>query len=90
METRIDCPPEPHLRKKLKETLETMPEEIVSLSIDFSNVSIITGSSISKLLKLRRILEERKGKLVLCNVSPKTRGIFETTELHKVFRFSNG
>jgi anti-anti-sigma factor len=85
METHIECPPEPCLRKKLKETLETMSEEVVNLSIDLSKVSTVTGSSISKLLRLREILEGRKGKVILCNVSPQTRGIFRTTNLEKVF-----
>lgn len=89
METHIFCPPEPHLRKKLTETLESMPEEIINLLIDFSNVGIVTGSSISKLLKLRKILEERNGRIVLCNVAPKTKGIFITTKLEKVFEFSD-
>jgi len=85
METHIECPPEPEMRKKLKETLEVMPEEVVSLSIDFSNVRTVTGSSISKLLKLREILEGRKGKVILYNVSSQTRGIFRTTNLEQAF-----
>ena len=88
METHIECPPEPCLRKKLKETLEAVPEEAVDLLIDFSKVRTVTGSSISKLLKLREILEGRKGKVILCNVSPQTRGIFRTTNLEEGFEFS--
>lgn len=89
METQINCPPEPYLREKLKETLEAMPEETARLLIDFSQVSIVTGSSISKLLRLRRVLEGRKGKLVLRNVSSKTRNIFKTTGLEGAFNFFN-
>jgi anti-anti-sigma factor len=85
METHIECPPEPCLRKKLKETLETMSEEVVNLSIDLSKVSTVNGLSISRLLELREILEGRKGKVILCNVSPQTRGIFRTTNLEKAF-----
>ena len=89
METRITCPPEPCLSKRLSELVDFMPKEIVILLVDFSNVGIVTGSSISKLLKLRKVLERRNGQIVLCNVTPQTKGIFAITELEKVFKFSD-
>jgi anti-anti-sigma regulatory factor len=89
METHIKCPPEPCLSKKLSETLESLPPEIIRLILDFSLVGIITGSSISKLLKLRKILEERNGQIVLHRVAPKTKNIFTVTKLERAFRFSD-
>jgi len=37
--------------------------------IDFSGVDIVTSSSLSKLLKLRKMLSDSGHKLVLCSVS---------------------
>jgi anti-anti-sigma factor len=55
--------------------------------IDFSDVDIITSSNISKLLKLRKLLADCGHKLVFCNVSPATKGVFTITGLDDIFEF---
>lgn len=57
--------------------------------IDFSGVDIVTSSSLSKLLKLRKSLSDSGHKLVLCSVSPATKGIFMITGLDGNFEFAN-
>lgn len=89
METHIKCPPEPCLGRRLTEIHESLPKEVVKLLFDFSEVGIITGSSISKLLLLRELLERRSGQIILCNVAPMTKGIFAVTKLEKAFQFSD-
>lgn len=55
--------------------------------VDFSDVNIITSSSIAKLLKLRKVLVDCGHDLVLCGVGQKTMNIFDVTGLGNVFRF---
>ncbi len=57
--------------------------------IDFSGVDIITSSSLSKLLNLRKMLSDSGHKLVLCGVAPATKGIFMITGLDGNFEFAD-
>ena len=54
-----------------------------------SVVYIVTSSSISKLLKLNELLSEFGYRLILCNASPATEGIFKITGLDVVFEFAH-
>ena len=53
--------------------------------IDFSSVDIVTSSSLSKFLKLQKLLTDCSHRLVFCNVAPATRGIFTVTGLDGIF-----
>jgi anti-anti-sigma factor len=55
--------------------------------VDFSGVDIVTSSSISKLLKLRKLLGDSGRQLVLCKAAPATVGIFKVAGLDVVFEF---
>ena len=57
--------------------------------IDFSGVDFVTSSSLSKLLKLRKMLSDSSHKLVLCSVSAATKGIFMITGLDGNFEFAD-
>lgn len=57
--------------------------------IDFSSIDIITSSSISKLLKLRKMLGDCGHRLVFCSVAPATRGIFTVTGIDGIFEFAD-
>jgi anti-anti-sigma factor len=56
--------------------------------VDFSDIDIMTSSSIAKLLKLRKVLVDCGRDPVLCGVGQKTMNIFGVTGLDKVFRFA--
>jgi len=58
-----------------------------SVVVDFSDVDIITSSSIAKMLKLRKTLKDQGKRLVLCGVRSATKGIFMVTGLEGVFEF---
>ena len=53
----------------------------------FSDVDIVTSSSIAKLLKLRKTLVDCDKRLVFCSVNTKTKKIFTLTGLNNVFEF---
>jgi len=82
----VDLPQEPELGDELKTITEVVRDrgdcEVV---IDFSDVDIITSSSLSKLLKLRKLVGDCGHRLVFCSVAPATKGIFTITGLDGIF-----
>jgi anti-anti-sigma factor len=86
----VDLPQEPEIGEELKTVTEIARDrgdcEVV---IDFSRVDIITSSSLSKLLKLRKLLGDCGHRLVFCSVAPATRGIFTVTGLDGIFEIAD-
>jgi hypothetical protein len=56
--------------------------------LDFSSVHVINSSNLAKLLKLRKRLTARGGKMLLCNISTQVWGAFLLTGLDKFFEVS--
>ena len=81
----VDLPPEPDMGDELKTVTELVRDrgdcEVV---VDFSRIDIVTSSSLSKLLKLRKLLGDCGHRLVFCSVAPATKGIFTVTGLDGV------
>jgi anti-anti-sigma factor len=86
----VDLPQEPEMANELKSVTEIVRDrgdcEVV---IDFSNVDIVTSSSLSKLLKLRKMLADCGHRLVFCSVAAATRGIFTVTGLDGIFELAD-
>ncbi|MBN2019813.1 MAG: STAS domain-containing protein [Sedimentisphaerales bacterium] len=83
----VDLPAEPMLADELKTVTEISKDRgDCDIVMDFSSVDIITSSSLSKLLKLRKMLLDWDHQLVFCNVAPATKGIFTVTGLEGVFK----
>ena len=55
--------------------------------IDFADIEIITSSSISKFLTLRKHLTASGHRLVFSSVSPRAKKIFAVTGLDNIFNF---
>lgn len=83
----VEASPEPSLNEELAGTIDTVRErgDGCDVVIDFSHVDIITSSSLSKLLKLRKLLMDCNHTLVLCCVARATKGIFSVTALDSIF-----
>ncbi|MHC4423525.1 MAG: STAS domain-containing protein [Planctomycetota bacterium] len=82
----IDLPQEPQMGEELKTVTGIVRDRgNCDVVIDFSEVDIVTSSSLSKLLKLRKLLTDCGHKLVFCNVAAATKGIFTVTGLDGVF-----
>ena len=86
----VDLPQEPEMGDELKTVTEMVRDrgncEVV---VDFCSVDIITSSSISKLLKLRKLLADCGHRLIFCSVAAATRGIFTVTGLDGIFEFAD-
>ncbi len=61
----------------------------IDMVVDFSSVDIVTSSSLSKLLKLRKLTGDCGHRLVFCSVAPATKGIFTVTGLDGVFELAD-
>jgi len=87
----VDLPlKEPQIANKLKSVNETMSNNgNCNVIIDFSGVEIITSSSISNLIILLKLLQERGRQLILCNVAVVTKCIFTVAGLDQVFDFAD-
>ena len=86
----VDLSGEPEMGNELITVTKMVRERgDCDVVIDFSGVDIVTSSSLSKLLKLRKILSDSGHKLVLCSVSSATKGIFMITGLDGNFEFAN-
>ena len=82
----VDLPQEPQMGDELKNVTEIVRDRgDCDVVIDFSSVDIVTSSSLSKFLKLRKLLVDCGHRLVFCNVAAATKGIFTVTGLDGVF-----
>ena len=57
----------------------------IRLIIDFSDVSLISSTLISKLILLQRRIDSSRGKLRLCEMSPVIQQVFRTHNLDRLF-----
>jgi anti-anti-sigma factor len=86
----VDLPQEPEMGDELKTVIsEVRDRGDCDVVIDFSSVDIVTSSSLSKLLKLRKLLGDCGHRLVFCSVAAATKGIFTVTGLEGVFDMSD-
>jgi anti-anti-sigma factor len=85
----VDLPQEPDMGEELKSVTEISRDRgDCDVVVDFSDVDIVTSSSLSKLLKLRKLLADCGHRLVFCNVAAATRGIFTVTGLDGIFELA--
>lgn len=69
----------------LRETFEKITaQQAPKVSVDFANVTFIDSSGLAVLIELVQNLQSHDGKLRLCHVNSKIKGIFEITKIHKL------
>ena len=84
----VDLPQEPQIADELGAVIEIVRDRgDCDVVVDFSEVDIITSSSLSRFLKLRKLLTDCGHRLVFCGAAAATRGIFTVTGLDMVFEF---
>ncbi len=82
----VDLPAEPQMGDELQTVTEIVRDRgDCDVVVDFSSVDIVTSSSLSKFLKLRKLLADCEHRLVLCNVAPATKGVLTITGLDGIF-----
>ena len=86
----VDLPQEPQMGDELKTVTEIVRDRRdCDVVIDFSSVDIVTSSSLSKFLKLRKLLGDCGHRLVFCKVAAATKGIFTVTGLDGIFEVAD-
>jgi len=84
----VNLAPEPQTGEELQMAIEIATETGgFDVVVDFAQVGIITSSSIAKLLKLRKALEDSGRRLVLSSVGSQTKEVFAVTGLDNIFEF---
>ena len=85
----VDLPGEPQMGDELKAVTEIVRDRgDCDVVMDFSDVDIVTSSSLSKFLKIRKLLADCGHRLVFCNVAAATKGIFTVTGIDGIFEFA--
>ena len=83
----VDLPAEPLMGDELKTVADIIKDRgDCDVVVDFSAIDIIASSSLSKLLKLRKMLMDGEHQLIFCGVAPATKGIFAVTGLEGIFK----
>ena len=54
--------------------------------LDFKNVDYLSSAALGKLITLNKKANTSGGKLVLCNIRPEIKEVFEITKLDKFFK----
>src|SRR5262249_20488748 len=57
----------------------------IRLVVDFSDVNLVSSTLLSKLILLQRRVENSRGKLRLCEMSPIIQQVFRTSNLDRLF-----
>lgn len=78
----VDLRSSPQLRNRLLEVLEQRPRRLV---VDLGGVSYMDSSGVGTMVELKRLIERQKGQMVLADLQPRVRGVFEITQLDKFF-----
>ncbi len=78
----IDFSRSPDLRTELTGVLR---QPVARMVIDLAGVPYMDSSGVAVLVEALQIQRKRNQKLVLCNMQPKVKGIFEIARLHTVF-----
>lgn len=85
----INLAKEPQLGEELQVVIDMVRDDPSrDVTVDFSNIDILTSSSIAKLLKLRKVLIDADRRLMVSSVSDQTMQIFKITALDTVFEFA--
>ena len=66
----------------LTEQMEKHPKDVV---LNFAQVAFLNSSNISRLLKLRKVLNDQKRRLRLCEIPIQVWGVFLLTGLDSLF-----
>lgn len=81
---------EPTLREEICELIDKMKKhDDKDVVLDFSHVDIVTSSSLSALLRLNKLMTDCGRRIILCCVSPASRGVFKVSGIDEIFEFAS-
>ena len=84
--TLVELQAEPGTGEQVEEVIRHVRDRgNCGVVMDFSNVTILTSTSLAGLLRLRKLLDDCGQRLLLCSVGSGTKGIISVTGLDDVF-----
>lgn len=86
----VELPSEPEMEDELLNVKEIiLGRDECSVVIDFECIKTITSSNLSSLMQLRKVLSDRKDRLIFCSVPASIKGVFDVTGLDGVFELAD-
>ncbi len=73
--------------EQLFELVDT--ENRKKILLNFSNVDYLSSAALGKLITLNKKANTAGGKLILCNIKPEIKEVFEITKLDKFFKIKD-
>jgi anti-sigma B factor antagonist len=76
------------VREIADQIAEALPNDgsPIRLVVDFSDVSLISSTFLSKLILLQRRVDGSRGKMRLCEMTPMIQQVFRTSNLDRLFK----
>lgn len=71
--------------KALEDSVMPLIDGPVKIVIDFSNVQFLSSAVLGLLIRISKKVNENRGRLKLCCISPKIFDIFKITRLDEIF-----
>ena len=82
IEGEIDINTSPEIKKAFDKIISKKEPKII---INFTAVTYVDSSGLATIVEILKNMRSYNGKLVLSNLSPKVKGLFEITKLDKLF-----
>ncbi|MEW5946644.1 MAG: STAS domain-containing protein [bacterium] len=64
---------------------EAVGQGVRGIVVDMNGVEFVDSSGIKSLIELKKSLDERRARLILCEMSDSVYGVFERLQLESVF-----
>jgi len=80
---------DPLLSEDMAEINDRLHGACCAVVLDLSDLTLLTSSGISRLLRLRKCMIESGRRLVLCSPQDKVWGVFLATGLDGIFEFAS-
>ena len=71
------------LGSQLREVADS--ENAVRILLNFQNVEHLSSAALGMLITLHKLVQEKKGRLILSNIQPQIFEVFKITRLNKLF-----
>lgn len=86
----VELQNEPQFSDDLNALFDTLEQgKKMDVALNFADVTYVNSSNIAKMLKLRKLVASKGGRLVLCGVNTHVWGVFLVTGLDKIFEFAD-
>ncbi len=87
--TVVELADDPQFAEDLSSLMDALADEPTDVVLNLSAVTFINSSNVSRLLRLRKLMQSSQRRLILSGVNSQVWGIFLVTGLDKIYEFIN-